>query len=133
MSTTDINNLVVAESDYQKLLGLIDCTDSDAARALDTELSRAEIVPDRQLPIDAVAIDSKASFRDLDSGAETTVTLVLPRHADVATMKISVLSPVGSALIGLRVGGQINWPLHNGRHRRLEVIAVEQHNGDRRD
>jgi len=132
MSTTQTNNIVVADSDYRKLLALIDNTDSPAAEALDTELSRAEIVPDHKLPADAVAMDSTVSFRDLDSGAETTVTLVFPRHADVNTMKISILSPVGSALIGLRVGGQIDWPLPGGRHRRLEVITVKQASEDER-
>ncbi|HEY8386690.1 MAG TPA: nucleoside diphosphate kinase regulator [Porticoccaceae bacterium] len=127
MSTDQSNNIIVADSDYRKLLALIDNTDSPAAEALDAELSRAEVVPDHQLPPDAVAMDSTVSFRDLDSGDETTVTLVFPRNADVNSMKISILSPVGSALIGLRVGGQIDWPLPGGRHRRLEVISVKQH------
>ncbi|MEA3300562.1 MAG: nucleoside diphosphate kinase regulator [Pseudomonadota bacterium] len=122
MSSTTI---IVAESDYQRLSSLIDSAQSAAAEALDAELSRAEIVADPLLPPDTVAMGSTVTFRDRDSGEQTTVTLVYPREADVDRMRISVLSPVGSALIGLGIGGAIDWPLPGGRQRRLEVIAVQ--------
>ncbi|HLS97254.1 MAG TPA: nucleoside diphosphate kinase regulator [Porticoccaceae bacterium] len=123
MSSTTI---IVAESDYQRLSSLIDSAQSAAAEALDAELSRAEIVADPLLPPDTVAMGSTVTFRDRDSGEQTTVTLVYPREADVDRMRISVLSPVGSALIGLGIGGAIDWPVPGGRQRRLEVIAVKQ-------
>ncbi|MDY0069458.1 MAG: nucleoside diphosphate kinase regulator [Porticoccaceae bacterium] len=123
MSSTTI---IVAESDYQRLSSLIDSAQSAAAEALDAELSRAEIVADPLLPPDTVAMGSTVTFRDQDSGEQTTVTLVYPREADVDRMRISVLSPVGSALIGLGIGGAIDWPVPGGRQRRLEVIAVKQ-------
>ena len=123
MSSTTI---IVAESDYQRLSSLIDSAQSAAAEALDAELSRAEIVADPLLPPDTVAMGSTVTFRDQDSGEQTTVTLVYPREADVDQMRISVLSPVGSALIGLGIGGAIDWPVPGGRQRRLEVIAVKQ-------
>lgn len=119
------STIIVAESDYQRLSALIDAAQSTAAEALDGELSRAEIVADPLLPPDTVAMGSTVTFRDRDSGEETTVTLVYPREADVDRMRISVLSPVGSALIGLGIGGAIDWPLPGGRQRRLEVIAVQ--------
>lgn len=120
------STIIVAESDYQRLSALIDAAQSTAAEALDGELSRAEIVADPLLPPDTVAMGSTVTFRDRDSGEETTVTLVYPREADVDRMRISVLSPVGSALIGLGIGGAIDWPVPGGRQRRLEVIAVKQ-------
>jgi regulator of nucleoside diphosphate kinase len=126
MSTNANNTITVTESDYRKLLSLIEAADSAAADNLDTELSRAEIVPDHLLPADTVAMGSTVTFRDRDNGAETTVTLVFPREANVDQMRISVLSPVGSALIGLRIGGAIDWPMPGGRQRRLEVVTVQQ-------
>ncbi|MFA5493622.1 MAG: nucleoside diphosphate kinase regulator [Porticoccaceae bacterium] len=126
MSTNANNTITVTESDYRKLLSLIEAADSAAADNLDAELSRAEIVPDHLLPADTVAMGSTVTFRDRDNGAETTVTLVFPREANVDQMRISVLSPVGSALIGLRIGGAIDWPMPGGRQRRLEVVTVQQ-------
>lgn len=69
---------------------------------------------------------SVVSFTDLDSQEEKTISLVYPQNADVTAMKISILSPVGSALIGLRIGGNIDRPAPNGNVRRLKVIAVQQ-------
>jgi len=123
---TTAATITVSERDYQQLMKLIESIDTPAAEALDEELSRADVVPTRELPSDIVAMGSKVSFRDLDNGEETTVTLVYPREANVDRMCISVLSPVGSALIGLRTGGTIDWPLPGGKFRRLEVTAVEQ-------
>lgn len=126
MSTNTNNTITVTESDYRKLLSLIETVDTAAADNLDAELSRADVVPDQQLPADTVAMGSTVTFRDRDNGAETTVTLVFPREANVDEMRISVLSPVGSALIGLRIGDTIDWPLPGGRQRRLEVVTVQQ-------
>lgn len=127
MPSKNASNILIRESDYQKLVTLIDSASTPAATALDAELSRADIVSDDQLPADTVAMGSKATFEDLDSGELNTVTLVFPRQADVDCMKISILSPVGSALIGLRIGGTIDWPLPGGKQRRLKVIAVAEH------
>lgn len=120
------STIIVAESDYQRLSALVDAAQSPATEALDAELSRADIVADPQLPPDTVAMGSTVTFRDRDSGDQTTVTLVYPREANVDRMRISILSPVGSALIGLGIGGAIDWPVPGGRQRRLEVIAVRQ-------
>lgn len=123
-ATKQQNNIIVCESDYKHLQALIDANDTAAADALDAELSRAEVVKDSQFPDDAVAMGSTVMFTDLDSGEETTVTLVYPKEAKVDEMRISVLSPVGSALIGLRAGGTIDWPLPGGKVRRLQVVKV---------
>ena len=94
---------------------------------MDLEISRAKIVEDAKLPADVVAMNSTLTFSDLDSAEEKTIQLVYPQDADVTQLKISVLSPVGSALIGLKIGGAIEWPVPQGKVRRLKVIAVEQH------
>lgn len=126
MSSKKTSALVIAKTDYLRLMQLIEKTETDAADALDLEISRAKIVEDTKLPKDVVAMNSTLTFSDLDSAEEKTIQLVYPQDADVSQLKISVLSPVGSALIGLKIGGTIEWPVPQGKVRRLKVIAVEQ-------
>lgn len=126
MSNTPHNALIICEFDYQRLISLTENSRSATAEALEDELDRADITSLVDFPSDAVCMDSDVTFTDLDSGEETTVSLVYPGDANVDQMKISVLSPVGSALIGLRIGGTIDWPLPGGKVRRLKVVAVTQ-------
>lgn len=125
MPRTKADSLVILETDYQRLLKLIEQNDTAAADLLDTEISRADVVPAKKLPADAVTMDSVVTFIDLDSNEEKTISLVYPADANVDEMKISILSPVGSALIGLRIGGKIDWPVQ-GKVRRLKVVTVVQ-------
>jgi regulator of nucleoside diphosphate kinase len=98
--------------------------DSRSAELLDEELGRARVVADDALPASSVALDSRVRFQDLQTGEQREITLVLPWKVDSAQGRISVLSPVGSALIGLSVGDDIDWPLPSGRLRRMRVLAV---------
>jgi regulator of nucleoside diphosphate kinase len=115
-------------SDADTLGRLIESTglsrDAGSIALLDEELARATIVPDDALPSGAVALDSKVVFSDLQSGDQREITLVVPSKAGSAQGFVSVLSPVGSALIGLRIGDVIDWPVPGGRVRRLRVLAV---------
>ncbi|HET8937993.1 MAG TPA: nucleoside diphosphate kinase regulator [Polyangiales bacterium] len=115
-------------SDAETLERLIESTgvsrDAGTLALLDEELSRATIVADDALPADAVALDSQVTFCDLHSGEQREIMLVVPSKAASSHGRISVLSPVGSALIGLHVGDHIDWPMPGGRVRRLRVLAV---------
>jgi len=92
--------------------------------ALREEIERAEVVEPEAMPRDVVTMNSVVRFVDEESGRESEIVLVFPGHADVESRRISVLAPVGSALLGLSVGDSIDWPLPNGRTRRLRVVAV---------
>jgi regulator of nucleoside diphosphate kinase len=92
--------------------------------ALRTEIDRAEVVEPEQIPPNRVTMNSRVRFVDGESKDEHEITLVFPAHADVEENRISVLAPVGSALLGLSVGDTIEWPLPNARSRRLRVVAV---------
>lgn len=120
------NSLIISKQDYLHLIRLIEQHDTPAAEALDAELSRAEIATQEDTLKDAVTMGSTVTFIDLDSSEENTISLVYPHEANVDEMKISILSPVGSALIGMRIGGNIDWPIPQGKVRRLKVIAVQQ-------
>jgi len=87
---------------------------------VDTE---AEIVPRERIDGDIVTVNSVVSFRDELSG-EHRVTLVYPPDADMAQRRISVLSPVGRALLGRRVGARTSFALPDGTRRELRVLEL---------
>ena len=95
--------------------------------ALQDELARAEIAEPAQMPADIITMNSTARVRLEEGGQadhERELTLVYPRDADGSSEKVSILAPVGSALLGLRVGDVIDWPMPGGRSARLHVLAI---------
>ena len=81
----------------------------DAAAFLSREISRATIVPSTIVPAGLVTMGAKVEYRDETTGQTRTITLVYPHEADVDAGKVSVLTPVGAALIGLSEGQSIEW------------------------
>ncbi|WP_035872456.1 nucleoside diphosphate kinase regulator [Cucumibacter marinus] len=96
---------------------------ADVAEQLLIELDRAEIVTPDRFPADAVGMGSIVSFKTTD-GFDRTFQLVYPGEADINAGKVSVLTPIGAALIGLRAGQTIPWTARDGRHLRLTVLSV---------
>jgi regulator of nucleoside diphosphate kinase len=97
-----------------------------AAGLLLEELARAEFCSAESLPADVVTMRSRVTFLDEDSGEQHAVELVYPRAADMELGRVSVLTPVGAALIGLRQGSAIDWPNRLGAMRRLTIVDVVQ-------
>ena len=89
-----------------------------------SELERADVVASQDVPSDVVTMNSRVVFEDLMDGRTTEVTIVFPHEADVARGKISVLAPVGTALLGLAQGDSILWPFPDGSSRCLHVVEV---------
>ena len=96
------------------------------AERLSEELERADIVDNGQQPQQVVCMGCEIEFRDDTTGKIQNVTLVYPAQADISQGKISVLTPVGTALIGLRAGHTITWDTRTGETRRLTVLKVGQ-------
>ncbi len=90
---------------------------------LERELDRAVVVSSAAVPADVVTMNSRVRYTDENDGAQRTVTLVYPLHANAAEGKVSVLAPVGTALLGLSAGQSIEWDFPDGP-RRLRVDAV---------
>ena len=90
---------------------------------LEEELDRAEVIAAEDVSPDVVTMHSTVRVRDLDSGRSVVYTLVFPGEADIDRQRISVLAPIGTALIGYRVGDLIEWPTP-GRTRRLRIEDV---------
>jgi regulator of nucleoside diphosphate kinase len=122
--------IYINEVDLARLRKLIDLareTDNDANRMyldrLEGELERAQVVNPNDIPKDVVTMRSTARLKDLDSGKEMVYSLVFPSEADVDKGKISVLAPVGTAMIGYRAGDLIEWEVPSGL-RRLKVEEI---------
>jgi regulator of nucleoside diphosphate kinase len=119
--------ITVARSEHQQLLALAVSGNGSAADSLWDEMERARVVADPKLPTDVVRMGSRVQYRT-DRDEELEVVLVFPVAADISEGKISVLTPVGAALIGLRTGQSITWQARDGRNHALTVLAVHQPN-----
>lgn len=121
MKTPDIT---LSTTDFDRLDNLLAslCQDTVGYDTLSQELQRAIIVSPEQLPEDVVSMNSTVRF-SLANGKSSTLTLVYPKDVDQSGDKISILAPVGSALLGLKAGDSINWPLPAGE---MSVITVDE-------
>jgi len=97
--------------------------DRDDLVRLEGELHRARQVAAKDLPDDVVALDREVTMIDLEDNSEETYRLVLPDQAAVSRLRISVLAPIGAALLGYREGDQVEWPVPGGL-RRLRIKRV---------
>ncbi|WP_297771772.1 nucleoside diphosphate kinase regulator [uncultured Roseovarius sp.] len=88
------------------------------------EINRARIVPAAKLPPDVVAIGRTVTYRDETTGQENKVTPVFPEEADISRGRISILTPIGVALIGLAEGASLHWDTRDGKRRVLTVLHV---------
>ena len=97
----------------------------DAAERLLEEISRADILQSEEIPPHVVNLGSQVTYRDETTGSTRTIYLVWPFEADIEQNKISVLTPVGAALIGLAEGASIGWETNSGEARQLTVLKVK--------
>ncbi len=112
--------IMLASKDYDLILanirqasGPITFNQKDAAD-LEAELKKAKVVPMEKLPEDVVRLDSKVTVRDDESAKMLDLMVVIPSKADIKKKMISVLSPIGTALLGYRKGQQISWRVPSG-------------------
>jgi regulator of nucleoside diphosphate kinase len=121
--------LIISDADHLSLTALIDAARSDShvradhLAALEAELGRARVVSADKVPPDVVTMNSVVRLRDLDTDETEVYGLVYPEDADIALDRISVLAPIGTAILGYRIGDVIEWPVPAGL-RRLQVEEV---------
>lgn len=120
-----MRKIMVTDADEQRLrrmLDHVDGRDAQVAERLESELMDAEVVAADALPPDVVSMDSVVVYED-DRGHRSRVKLVYP---DVVAdePRVSVLAPVGTALLGVTVGETVEWPLPNGRTKKLRVLEI---------
>ncbi|WP_137388425.1 nucleoside diphosphate kinase regulator [Rhodoligotrophos defluvii] len=122
-------SIIISDSDYERLTRLATNalgSMAEVAEELLAELERAKVVDDKAVPANVVRMGSTVTYR-ADNGQERTVTLVNPGEADIAEGKISIMTPIGTALIGLAEGKSIGWLGRDGHKHRLTVLSVGQH------
>lgn len=120
-------DIILTRHDVDRLTALLhhrDAAHPYIVQQLDEELARAHIVPSELVPADVVTMNSRVRFEDLTAGTTREITLVFPEDASTPEGRVSVLSPLGSALLGLRVGESIAWPWPSGRLRRYRVVEI---------
>lgn len=122
-------NIFISSFDLNRLEELLENVQHSSNRnnrhleELAKELLRAEIVDPKDIPPDVITMNSQIRLVDMDSKQELTYSLVFPADADIDQNKISILAPVGTALIGYRIGDVIEWGVPSGR-RRLKVKKI---------
>ena len=123
------NKIYITEFDVKRLKGLIKFAEERwdkrvlrYIRELDEELDRADIVKPEEIPTDVITMNSTFRVLDLDSEEDLTYTLVFPANANSANGKISILAPVGTAMLGYRVGDTVEWEVPAG----LKRLKVEE-------
>lgn len=120
-------NIIVSLQDLKRLEALLDSLSDDAfleEDALRAELDRADVVAPEQMPSSVVTMNSKVRVAIQPSGKEFELTLVYPKDMDATPGKISILAPVGSALLGLSVGQEIEWSVPGGSTIRVRIVDI---------
>ena len=125
-STRALPTIYVTEADFEILSNLADAAAGRApgGRVLAEEMARALIVEPGEAPRPFARIGSSVDYHDLSNGQTRTVRLSLPRDASIDDNRISVLTPVGAALIGMTAGETFHWTDPEGRARGVRVLAV---------
>jgi regulator of nucleoside diphosphate kinase len=122
-------NIHITELDRQRLIDLILDAQSGEYRGsiylekLRGELARAQVVQPQEIPGDVITMNSKVVLLDLDTQEEETYTLVYPENANSSEGRVSILAPIGTAMLGYRVGDVFEWDVPAGK-RRLRVGKI---------
>jgi regulator of nucleoside diphosphate kinase len=119
--------IILTSQDLERLESLLESLPANAFPGKETlraELDRADIVEPDQIPPSVVTMNSTVRFRIDSSGEDYCLTLVYPRDIDDTGEKISILAPVGSALLGLSTGDEIEWPSPGGGRIKVRIVEI---------
>ena len=125
----DNKPIYITEFDLERLQKLIveaqatDYRKSEYLEKLKTEIGRAMVVSPQDIPNNVITMNSIVSLKDLDTGEDETYTLVFPEDSDPTQGKISVLAPIGTGMLGYKVGDTFEWDVPAGK-RRLQVTKI---------
>ncbi|WP_014706390.1 nucleoside diphosphate kinase regulator [Methylophaga nitratireducenticrescens] len=121
-------DIIISELDYSRIENLLQATSGIPANvkmALLTELERADLVAPEQMPANVVTMNSQVKFSVVSTGVTFTLKLVYPKDMDSSGNTISILAPVGSAMLGLKEGEEINWPDGQGGMLQVRIETIE--------
>src|SRR6478672_8717134 len=127
-----LHNIVITEPDMERLRYLLDpvrrplSRDQEHLAVLEQELDRAQMLSPGETPPEVVTMNSRVRLNNLTTGAEMTYTLVFPKDADLTAGRISVLAPIGTAILGYRAGDVIAWSVPGGKRKfRIEEVLYQ--------
>lgn len=120
----DSDTILITEKDYLRLDNLLISNSEYDFEDLEIELNRATIITDSDVPKDLVTMNTQCRFLDITNQKESLVTIVYPQNSQINESKVSILAPLGSALIGLRKDQEINWRFPSGKTKRLKVTEI---------
>lgn len=121
-------HVIIDEAYYDRLHSIAESflnRNAEVANRLIDEISRAEICISKHMPESVVNLGSRVTYRDEITGKTETINLVWPFEADISEKRISVMTPIGAALIGLEEGASIDWKTNSGEIRHLTVVSVK--------
>lgn len=119
--------IVLTTIDYDRLSSLVETAADSSPEVYDylsEELERATVVRSDEIAPTVVTMNARVTFRDESTGQSRTVTLVYPQDADLAAGKVSILTPIGAALIGVAQGQSICWYTRQAEAKTLTVLEV---------
>jgi len=118
--------IYITDHDMERLRALIEIYGADDTPYLDRleeELDRARVVGPKDIPADVVTMNSVVRVKDLDTGEERSFALVFPNKTGIGERVVSILAPIGTALIGCREGDSIDWEVPAGT-RRIQITQI---------
>ena len=130
---SDTSKIYISEFDLKRLKELIKVAEQFGDKRvvryleeLDEELDRAESMKPQEIPHDVITMNSTFRLRNADTDEEMVYTLVFPGEADSVKGKISILAPIGTAVLGCKIGDNIEWEVPAGLKRfRVEGIVYQ--------
>lgn len=132
MGINHSKKIYITDNDMNRLEELlevannINCRDNKHLTELARELEKAEVVEAMEIPADVITMNSVVVLQDLETGEEKRFTLVFPRQANIDRNKVSILAPVGTAMLGCSIGHVITWNAPAGsRKMRVEKILYQ--------
>ncbi|MGN6195253.1 MAG: GreA/GreB family elongation factor [Ginsengibacter sp.] len=123
--------VILLKNDFEMLNGYVknlhgmQVNEKENVSKLYGELQKAQVVEEIDFPSDVVRLDSTVVIKDLQTKRDMTITIVLPQKADIKQRKVSVLAPIGTALIGFRKGQKVSWEVPSGKK---DFLIVEVKN-----
>jgi regulator of nucleoside diphosphate kinase len=127
--TANANPVILLKNDFEILNGYVknvqgmQVNEKENFRKLYNEIKKAQIVKEEDFPEDVVRLGSKVVIKDMHTGRDMAIIIVLPQFADIKQKKVSVLAPLGTALIGFRKGQKVSWEVPSGK-KDFKIIEV---------
>ena len=124
---SDLPPIIISTLDMERIDALLEKYPDPGPseiEALRAELDRADVRDPQQMPDNVVTMHSRVRFRIVDSGKEFERGLVYPREIDGSEDKLSIITPIGTALLGLEVGAHIDWSASGGKTTQVEIVEI---------